>query len=66
VMCCLLFMQVPSNLICMRVGLARWLSGIMLCWGAVAALFAAVQHKWQFYVLRLLLGLAEAGSFPAV
>jgi MFS family permease len=50
----------------MRVGLARWLSGIMLCWGAVAALFAAVQHKWQFYVLRLLLGLAEAGSFPAV
>jgi hypothetical protein len=29
-------------------------------------MFAAVQHKWQFYVLRLLLGLAEAGSFPAV
>jgi MFS family permease len=50
----------------MRVGVARWLSCIMLCWGAVATLFAAVQSKWQFYLLRLLLGLTEAGSFPAV
>jgi MFS family permease len=58
--------QVPCNIICMRVGVTRWLSGIMLCWGCVAALFAAVQHKWQFYTLRLLLGLAEAGTFPAV
>jgi MFS family permease len=59
-------LQVPSNVICMRVGVARWLSCIMLCWGAVATLFAAVQSKWQFYLLRLLLGLTEAGSFPAV
>lgn len=50
----------------MHVGVQRWLTAIMLFWGAVAALFAAVQHTWQFYVLRLLLGLAEAGTFPAV
>lgn len=58
--------QVPSNLVCMHIGVQRWLATIMLCWGVVAALFAAVRHRWQFYVLRLLLGLAEAGSFPAV
>lgn len=50
----------------MRVGVQRWLTCIMLAWGVVACLFAAVQHKWSFYLLRLLLGFAEAGSFPAV
>lgn len=58
--------QLPSNLVCMRFGVTRWLASIMLAWGIVAALFAAVKHRWQFYLLRLLLGLAEAGSFPAV
>lgn len=59
-------MQLPSNLVCMRVGVTRWLASIMLAWGIVAALFAPVQHRWQFYLLRLLLGLTEAGTFPAV
>lgn len=53
-------------MLCMRLGVQRWLSGLMLCWGIVATLFAAVQHKWQFYLLRVLLGLAESGTFPAV
>jgi MFS family permease len=65
-MCWLANTQVPSNIICVRVGVRRWLSAIMLCWGAVAALLAAVRARWQFFLLRALLGLAESGSFPAV
>lgn len=48
------------------VGVRRWLSGLMLLWGGAAAAFAAVREPWKFYALRLLLGVAEAGSFPGV
>jgi hypothetical protein len=58
--------QVPSNLLCMRVGVVAWLTGLMAVWGAVACLFAAMRTSSQFYALRLLLGLSEAGSFPAM
>ncbi|KAI8472493.1 MAG: major facilitator superfamily domain-containing protein [Monoraphidium minutum] len=57
-------MQVPANLVCVRIGVTRWFTTIMLCWGAAAAAFAAVRAPWQFFGLRLLLGAAEAGSFP--
>lgn len=50
----------------MRVGVRWWLATIMLCWGLVAGLFAAVRHPSTFYCLRLLLGIAEAGTFPSV
>eukprot|EP00775_Hariotina_reticulata_P014248 gene14248-14396_t len=59
-------MQIPSNICCMLLGVRKWLTVIMFTWGVVAALFAAVQHPWQFYLLRLLLGLAEAGTFPGM
>eukprot|EP00775_Hariotina_reticulata_P014249 gene14249-14397_t len=59
-------MQIPSNICCMLLGVRKWLTVIMFTWGVVAALFAAVQHPWQFYLLRLLLGLAEAGTFPGI
>jgi len=59
-------MQLPSNICCMLLGVQKWLTVIMFTWGLVAALFAAVQHPWQFYLLRLLLGLAEAGTFPGM
>jgi MFS family permease len=59
-------MQLPSNICCMLLGVQKWLTVIMFTWGLVAALFAAVQHPWQFYLLRLLLGMAEAGTFPGM
>jgi MFS family permease len=50
----------------MRVGVRWWLTSLLLAWGVVACLFAVVRTAWQFYALRLLLGLTEAGSFPGV
>lgn len=58
--------EVPSNLILQRVGARRWLAGIALLWGAVAACMAFVTTAQEFYWLRFLLGAAEAGFFPGV
>lgn len=59
-------LEVPSNLILHRVGARRWLSRIMVSWGVVAAAMAYAQTEWAFYVMRFLLGIAEAGFFPGV
>ncbi|WP_230948916.1 MFS transporter [Burkholderia cepacia] len=61
-----LFFEVPSNLILHRVGARIWIARIMITWGVVSALMAFVSEPWQFYVLRVLLGVAEAGFFPGV
>lgn len=58
--------QVPSNMILVRVGAPVWLSVIVIAWGTVAAMFAFLQNRWQFYLLRMLLGATEAGSFPGM
>jgi len=58
--------EVPSNLILERVGARRWISRILLTWGIVAALMAFVATANQFFGLRLLLGIAEAGFFPGI
>ncbi|WP_372958850.1 MFS transporter [Marinobacter sp.] len=58
--------EVPSNMMLARVGARRWIARIMIMWGPIAAAFAFVQTPTQFYVLRFLLGLAEAGLFPGV
>ena len=58
--------EVPSNLILNRVGARRWISRILLGWGIVAALMAAISTSQQLYGLRLLLGIAEAGFFPGI
>jgi len=58
--------QVPANLILERVGARRWIFCILLVWGAVAASTAAVQGPTSFYVVRVLLGIAEAGFFPGM
>ena len=58
--------EVPSNLILHRLGARRWLARIMICWAIVAGAMALVKGATSFYVLRFLLGLAEAGFFPGV
>ncbi len=56
--------EVPSNLLLMRFGARRWLARIMLTWGLLAAGMMLVRTPTQFYGMRFLLGLAEAGFFP--
>jgi ACS family tartrate transporter-like MFS transporter len=58
--------EVPSNLILHRVGARRWISRIMVSWGAISATMMFVRTAPAFYVLRFLLGAAEAGFFPGV
>ena len=73
--------EVPSNLILARVGARKWIARIMLTWGAVSAAFALLgvlrwgalsaafglsDAQFGFYLLRFVLGVAEAGFFPGV
>jgi len=58
--------EVPSNLILYRVGGRRWISRIMISWAIATALTALTQSVTQFYVIRFLLGAAEAGFIPGV
>ncbi|MFT0172602.1 MFS transporter [Paraburkholderia mimosarum] len=58
--------EVPSNLLLRRYGAHRWIARIMISWGAVSACMMFVQTPLQFYVMRFLLGVAEAGFFPGV
>jgi ACS family tartrate transporter-like MFS transporter len=58
--------EVPSNLILHRVGARRWIARIMITWGLIAAGMALVQGTTSFYVMRFLLGVAEAGFFPGM
>ena len=58
--------EVPSNLILAKVGARTWIARIMVMWGIISACFAFVQGEKSFYVLRFLLGAAEAGFFPGV
>jgi ACS family tartrate transporter-like MFS transporter len=56
--------EVPSNLLLVRFGARRWLARIMFTWGLLAAGMMFVRTPTQFYIMRFLLGLAEAGFFP--
>jgi MFS transporter, ACS family, tartrate transporter len=58
--------EVPSNLLLLRFGARRWMTRIMLTWGLLAAAMMFVRTPWEFYTLRLFLGIAEAGFFPGV
>jgi MFS family permease len=58
--------EVPSNLMLYRFGASRWIARIMLSWGVCAAGMAFITGPTSFYVMRLLLGAAEAGFFPGV
>ena len=58
--------ELPSNVMMEKYGAKVWLTRIMISWGIVSFLMAFVQNEMMFYVLRFLLGAAEAGFFPAV
>jgi MFS family permease len=60
------FCEVPSNLALRRFGARRWIARIMMTWGLVSAATMFVTSETSFYVLRFVLGLAEAGFFPGV
>lgn len=58
--------EVPSNILLHKVGAKLWIARIMVSWGVIGAAMAFVQTSTQFYVLRFLLGVAEAGFIPGV
>ncbi|TCV58189.1 sugar phosphate permease [Neorhizobium sp. R1-B] len=58
--------EVPSNLFLNRFGASRWFARIMITWGIVTIALAYTQNAVMFYILRFLLGVAEAGFFPGV
>jgi ACS family tartrate transporter-like MFS transporter len=58
--------EVPSNLILAKFGARRWIARIMVTWGLLSAAMVFVQGPYSFYLLRFLLGIAEAGFFPGV
>jgi MFS transporter, ACS family, tartrate transporter len=60
------FFQVPSNLVLQKMGVRRWISGLMLTWGIVSCSMIFIRGPLSFYVLRFLLGAAEAGFFPGM
>jgi D-galactonate transporter len=61
-----LLFEVPSNLLLKRIGTRKTLLRIMFCWGIVSAGTMLVTTPMQFYVLRFLLGVFEAGFFPGI
>lgn len=58
--------EVPSNMLLHRIGARIWIARIMITWGLIGAAMAFVQTPLQFYTLRFLLGVAEAGFIPGV
>lgn len=58
--------EIPSNLMMVRFGARRWIARIMLTWGLISGLMALIQTPAQFYFMRFLLGVAEAGFYPGV
>ena len=59
-------LEVPSNLILARVGARVWIARIMVTWGVISTAMMFVNSAAMFYVLRFLLGAAEAGFFPGI
>jgi ACS family tartrate transporter-like MFS transporter len=59
-------LEIPGTLIVERWSARKWICRIMITWGLMAALTAAVKVPWHFYGVRFLLGLAEAGFYPGV
>jgi D-galactonate transporter len=60
------FFEIPSNLALNRFGARLWISRIMVTWGVISGAQAFVTGEVSLYVIRLLLGIAEAGFFPGI
>lgn len=58
--------EVPSNIALHRFGARKWIARIMITWGLVSASMVFVKTPTAFYILRFLLGIAEAGFFPGI
>ena len=58
--------EIPSNYLLHKIGARIWIARILLSWGLIATLTGFVQNVQQLYVMRFLLGLAEAGYFPGI
>jgi MFS transporter, ACS family, tartrate transporter len=58
--------EVPSNLALYRFGARLWIARIMITWGLLSVAMAFVGGVWSFYIVRFLLGVAEAGFFPGI
>jgi ACS family tartrate transporter-like MFS transporter len=61
-----LLLEIPGTLLVEKWSARKWICRIMITWGILASLTAVVTQPWHFYLLRFLLGLAEAGFFPGV
>jgi MFS transporter, ACS family, tartrate transporter len=61
-----LLFEVPSNLALQHFGARVWIARIMVSWGIIATAMAFVAGETSFYVMRFLLGVAEAGFFPGI
>jgi MFS transporter, ACS family, tartrate transporter len=59
-------LEIPSNLILQRIGARVWISRIMISWGVVALAMMLTRGSRSFYLLRFMLGAAEAGFFPGI
>ena len=59
------FFELPSNLLLHRFGARKWIARIMISWGIVSGATALVVGAKSYITIRILLGVAEAGSFPA-
>lgn len=60
------FFEVPSNVIMHRVGARKWITRILISWGLVTVFTGFVHTSTQFAILRVLLGVAEAGFYPCI
>ena len=60
------FFEVPSNIILHKVGARLWIGRIMITWGILSACMMFVTTPTSFYILRFMLGIAEAGFFPGI
>jgi MFS family permease len=61
-----LLFEIPSNLLLYKIGARRSISRIMILWGFSSAAMMFISSAWTFYILRFLLGAAEAGFFPGI
>src|SRR5260370_26472921 len=59
-------LQIPGALIAERRSARRWIAGIMISWGILTVLMAFIHTVSEFYIVRFVVGAAEAGFFPAV
>jgi MFS family permease len=58
--------EIPSNLLLQRFGARFWIARIMVTWGVICVAMAWISTPLHFYILRFLLGFAEAGFYPGV